>query len=571
MRRGVLVGGVIAGVVGSAGVGWFAGRNIKSPAELAAEAQPPEPSLITVAVELTELSSDVIIRADIGYDQPTPLTLGGSLGGRPNVLVVTAAPEEGAVLEEGVVAVEISGRPVLVLQGEIPVYRDLRPGADGVDVLQLEEALARLGHFTATADETWDDDTAAAVAIWYEAAGYTVNGLTDEQEAALDAARAAVKSARAAVTSADKTRGEALLGPSAIAILSAEGAVAGAEDQLRFAQTNATASAQDADEAIRSAEFERDRAAREFARAQTRWLSAQSGVHPDTGALPTPLQLEELRLAFDQAAETLRLADRAIVLARTAKDIGAIQQAATIRSADDQLALARAQLEDLLKPVDTENLDRQVSDAASELAAAQSDLAALLESTGTWIPAGELIFLKRVPVRVDLLTVERGDRVESSLMTVSGSDLALRGAISAQDLSLVKEGAEVRIEDSSLTVPIPGVVRLVDSQPNTHGVGPERHYIEIVADDIPDVLVGANVKVVIPVSSTAGEVLAVPAAALSATADGSTRVEVDEGDGTTRFVVVEPGLAADGLVEIAPLEGEIAEGDLVVVGLAEGS
>lgn len=571
MRRGVLVGGVIAGVVGSAGVGWFAGRNIKSPAELAAEAQPPEPSLITVEVARTELSSDVIIRADIGYDQPTPLALGGSLGGRPNVLVVTAAPEEGAVLEEGAVAMEISGRPVLILQGEIPVYRDLRPGADGVDVLQLEQALARLGHFTGTPDETWEDDTAAAVALWYEAAGHTVNGLTDEQEAALVGAQARVRSARAAVANADKTRDEALLGPTAIEILSAEGAVAAAEEQVRLVQVNATTSAEEATETIRAAEFQRDRAAREFAIAQARWLSAQSGVHPDTGALPTPVQLEELRLAFDQAAEALRLADRAIVSARTAADIGAIQRAATIRSASDQLALATAQLTELLGPIDSTDLDRQVSDAASELAAAQSDLAALLESTGTWIPAGELIFLKRLPVRVDLLTVERGDRVESSLMTVSGSDLALRGAISSQDLSLVKEGAEVRIEDPSLAAPIPGVVRLVDQQAATHGVGAERHYLEIVADDIPDNLVGANVKVVIPVSSTAGEVLAVPAAALSATADGSTRVEVDQGDGTTRFVIVEPGLAADGLVEIAPLEGELAEGDLVVVGLGEGT
>ncbi|HZI36861.1 MAG TPA: hypothetical protein VFF24_01045, partial [Acidimicrobiia bacterium] len=81
----------------------------------------------------------------------------------------------------------------------------------------------------------------------------------------------------------------------------------------------------------------------------------------------------------------------------------------------------------------------------------------------------------------------------------------------------------------------------------------------------------ANVRVTIPVSSTGGAVLAVPAAALSATADGSTIVQVEEDDGALRTVTVEPGLAAGGLVEVTPVEGQLAEGDLVVVGLEQGS
>ena len=75
-------------------------------------------------------------------------------------------------------------------------------------------------------------------------------------------------------------------------------------------------------------------------------------------------------------------------------------------------------------------------------------------------------------------------------------------------------------------------------------------------------------KITIPLSTTGGEVLAVPAAALSATADESVRVEIDNGDGTTRFVTVEAGLSTGGLVEITPIDGEIVSGDLVVVGVA---
>jgi multidrug efflux pump subunit AcrA (membrane-fusion protein) len=76
--------------------------------------------------------------------------------------------------------------------------------------------------------------------------------------------------------------------------------------------------------------------------------------------------------------------------------------------------------------------------------------------------------------------------------------------------------------------------------------------------------------VTIPVSSTGGEVLAVPAAALSATANGSTILQVEDEDGTLRTVTVQPGLAAGGLVEVTAVDGQLAEGDWVVVG-REGS
>ena len=44
-----------------------------------------------------------------------------------------------------------------------------------------------------------------------------------------------------------------------------------------------------------------------------------------------------------------------------------------------------------------------------------------------------------------------------------------------------------------------------------------------------------------------------------------------EADGTLRTVEVEPGRAAGGLVEVTPIDGELAEGDQVVVGREDGS
>ena len=85
-------------------------------------------------------------------------------------------------------------------------------------------------------------------------------------------------------------------------------------------------------------------------------------------------------------------------------------------------------------------------------------------------------------------------------------------------------------------------------------------------------LKGSNVRVSIPVGATQGPVLSVPLAAVSAGPGGENRVEVVEGDpregedAPTRLVDVETGLAAQGVVEVRAAGGDLAEGDLVVVG-----
>jgi hypothetical protein len=58
-------------------------------------------------------------------------------------------------------------------------------------------------------------------------------------------------------------------------------------------------------------------------------------------------------------------------------------------------------------------------------------------------------------------------------------------------------------------------------------------------------------------------VMAVPVTALVALAEGGYAVEVDAGGGATRLVAVEPGLYADGFVEVE--SSGLGAGDLVVV------
>jgi len=72
-----------------------------------------------------------------------------------------------------------------VLQGDIPVYRDLFPGLSGEDVHQLEDALKRLRFDPGSIDGVFDADTAAALADLYASAGYVSFTATGEQLANL--------------------------------------------------------------------------------------------------------------------------------------------------------------------------------------------------------------------------------------------------------------------------------------------------------------------------------------------------------------------------------------------------
>ena len=626
----------IAIAVGAAAAGWLAGRNITSPDQAASEAEAPPASLITVEVELAELAADVIIRADVGYDEPATLGLSGALGNRGSALVVTSAPKRGAELTEGSVAIEIAGQPVFVLAGPVPVYRDLRPQDRGPDVEQLEAALARLGYFEGEPDQLWDEATGTAVRAWYEQAGYRANGPSDTERVALEAARDRLETAGDALADAQRSLAEAGKGPTELAVQQARTDVAQAEsalDQARRALSQVTTDAQqavvdtrrgladakravtDAELALASNELARNRAADNLTQARLRRQSALSGVHPDSGAVPTAVEHEALRAAVSEAEHALSAAERAVTDARTAmvdstwavtdaenelteaqeglqefqETTGGLQglqvsgdlqvsepaRPATqaqldVRSAEDRLAAAQQTLADLLEEPDTTDAVRLVESARSELRDATEDLAELEATTGVWLPAGELIFLKRLPVRVDLLTVERGSTVSGSFMTVTGSELAVRGSVSERDVDRVSEGMQIRIEDRSLEAPVLGTIRLLERRAGTRGVAPDRHYVEIVAQAIPDHLVGRNVKIVIPVGGTEGPVLVVPNAALSATASGLTRVEVEQPDGTTRFVSVEPGLSTGGRAEVTPVDGELTAGDLVVVGVASG-
>ncbi|MEU3649847.1 peptidoglycan-binding domain-containing protein [Lentzea sp. NPDC034063] len=162
----VIAVAVIAGVVG-----WAVGSNVQSPSDAAAERQPPPASRVTAPVERRTLKSAVVAQGTVAYGTPSPIQLTGTVGGIEGTQLITKAPAQGKTIREGDVLMEVSGRPVIVLAGGVPMYRTLGPGAKGDDVKQLQTALRALGYGVAVSG-TFDQATAAAVQKMYGKAGY---------------------------------------------------------------------------------------------------------------------------------------------------------------------------------------------------------------------------------------------------------------------------------------------------------------------------------------------------------------------------------------------------------------
>jgi hypothetical protein len=161
---------VVAAALATGAAGWVVGAQITSPADAAAAHQPPPASLITVAVAKQALASTITAQGTISYTGATPLTLTGTVGGATTQLV-TRAPAVGTTVGSGQRLLEVSGRPVFLLPGQVPMYRTLSDGMKGDDVRQLQQALTALG-YGHLSNGTFDVATQIQVKRWYEHAGY---------------------------------------------------------------------------------------------------------------------------------------------------------------------------------------------------------------------------------------------------------------------------------------------------------------------------------------------------------------------------------------------------------------
>lgn len=426
---------------------------IVSPAELAARTEAPEPGPVTALVQEQVIENTVVTRGEVTYADSVDVDIDtGSAEGRP--IVTGQVPEVGTIFNPGSVALAVTGRPVIVLQGELPSYRTLSIGMSGPDVLQLKQALSAMGYYPGDVNSDYFQwDTATAVGQLYQNVGYQPPTGGPEAQEALRMAQDAVRQAEAAVE-----------------------------------------------------------------RANIEW-----------------------------------------------------NEAAAVEGGNTAIASAN------------------ITEAKAQRSAAYDALEEAQIGVQPTLPSGEVLFLPSLPRRVDAVYVKRGDQVSNPAMMVSGADLTIVGTVSAQDAALLEagmpayytgpDGEELTATVVSVEAPSSAPSNNEDDEGGSGGgsgtsgtAGRYRLTLnpgELTEDQI-SALRGTNVKVDIPVASTDGEVLAVPIAALSASSDGGSVVELlvptDADPFATERIPVETGLAAGGFVEVSSDDSRIASGAKVVVG-----
>ena len=448
-------------------LGLVLGRFVVSPAEAAERAAPPDAGPITVPVETRVISNDVTLRGDARYDDPKPITV--EPGDREGPAVVTGGvPAVGTALDAASVALEVTGRPLVVLPGELPVYRTLRPGSAGPDVVQLKQALWALGIATGSPDrDVYDAEVAAGVAALYARVGYPAPAPEEGAAEAVTGAEREVAAARAGATTARAAAAAAKAGPSKAARMEQDNLVRAAERALGAAQASGDPMAvAEATDGLALARAQRE---------------AALAVPPTT----------EQAAAVTSAEAQLSDAERNLASAReavlTVLPASEVVYLSSLPRRVDQVSVQRGSVVD--------GAVMQVSGAELEVVASASPAAAALLAVGT------------------TATFPAPDDTEVTA-TVTAVEAAAPGGGDGAGGGDGEDGGGG------------------DDEPGAAALMAATFRPDALTDAQLTGLQGTNVRLSVPVESTGGEVLAVPVAALTAGPGGETRVEVARGEET---------------------------------------
>jgi peptidoglycan hydrolase-like protein with peptidoglycan-binding domain len=132
-----------------------------------------EPATATAEVTRRDLRAQEEVDGALGYGEARAVA-------NRRQGTITALPSEGAVVTRGKTLYRVDGRPVPLLYGPLPAWRDLAVGVDdGPDVRQLERNLVALGYDpdrAITVDDHYTWATGAAVRRLQEVLGLVETG-----------------------------------------------------------------------------------------------------------------------------------------------------------------------------------------------------------------------------------------------------------------------------------------------------------------------------------------------------------------------------------------------------------
>ncbi|NED91520.1 Tat pathway signal protein [Streptomyces sp. SID11233] len=510
------LGAVIGAVVLVGAGGWVAGSQVHSPAEAAAARSAPKAGPVTVAVQRQSLTATVVTTGSVEFDSPEPLSLAGAVGtgtaatagGEGAEQRVTKAPVSGAEVKEGDVLMTVNGRPVLALQGTVPMYRAMGSGMSGDDVKQLQKALGRLGFEPGGVTGTFGQGTAAAVTGWYTHKGYQAQQPSPDEQQQLGTLQQSVSSAQEALlTTTAAGAGSTHPAPKTGTARSTDGGTDGSTGSGTDGGTDSSTGSGADGSTHSSTDSGTDKQVRAI-----QLKSAQKSLEMANDALSTFQASYGTKVPAGEAVFFPKLPVRLDKVTVKTGDVPS-GQIGTVTSSDlvVQAVVPGSDAELLRKGMAVDLTTNGGEKAHGTVAALGADAAAPAPQDGG------------------------GQEASAGTATEGAGSETGEGDGGAADASGSNPSAPVQLR---ISVPEPGPM-----------AGQA----------------GASVKVTIKIGDSDGKVLTVPLAAVRTSVDGKARVQVLRGTGV-RDVRVTVGLSASGLVEVKPDGAGLKQGDAVVVG-----
>ncbi len=180
LTKSHVVSGVLAlALLGATGTAWYFAAQARTPAQRAEETSEPDDSVITVRVDQDQLIDTLEFDAVLDRTGDFPVAAPANPPAGVETALASKIPvETGDEVKAGTVLLEVSGRPMIALDGDVPAYRDLKEGDTGPDVEQLQLALQQIYGTPKTGK--FDARTAGDVKKLYDHAGYDHPVITEE-------------------------------------------------------------------------------------------------------------------------------------------------------------------------------------------------------------------------------------------------------------------------------------------------------------------------------------------------------------------------------------------------------
>ncbi|MDR1118769.1 MAG: hypothetical protein LBL01_05680 [Bifidobacteriaceae bacterium] len=330
-----------------------------------------------------------------------------------------------------------------------------------------------------------------------------------------------------------------------------DGALAAAVDQL-YADAGYPAPSTRPD-AVQA----RDEANQELAAAKETLAAAQQGLR-EARRGPSSRELTD-------ANNAVAAAERALAKALNCTDKERQEDPGPGGLCDEQAAReavdsARAGLADLKQARDTSAEAASVEGASAAVAAAQTkaDRAALSAVTSK-----DILLVPTKEMRVDQVKAKVGQSAEGPVVSWTSTTVyAFVSDLTDSQTKLITTGAEVEVKlvDGSLVEGVVADVTAARQDPNTYETIPARARIDI-EDQAALKENGISGVTLTIIQDEAADTLVVPVTALLALSEGGYAVE--KADGT--LVGVDVGLVQDTRAQVIPTQGELEEGDEVVI------